>query len=163
MRFPLLQSALVTGTVASILSAAALAALAKVERKSALQPVNATAHWLKGPEAAKRATADAAHTLVGYATHHASAVFWALPFHAWLGMRSRESPPNLLRDAAVMAGIAAAVDYGVVPKRLTPGWELVLSKTSLVAVYCVLAIGLFAGAYVTSASTRKPSPASPRP
>ena len=30
---------------------------------------------------------DAAHALIGYATHHASAFFWALPFEAWLAMR----------------------------------------------------------------------------
>jgi hypothetical protein len=150
MRFPVLQSALVTGTVASIVSAAALALLAKIERKSALQPVNATAHWLKGDEAAERTTPDAAHTLVGYTTHHTSAVFWSLPFQAWLALRSRTSSPNLLRDAAVMSAIAAAVDYGVVPKRLTPGWELVLSKSSLVVAYIALAVGLFAGARISA-------------
>src|SRR4051812_25952820 len=148
MRFRLLQSALITGTVASVVSTAVLAFLARREGKSALQPVNATAHWLKGPQAANRQTADAAHTLLGYTTHHASAVFWALPFQAWLAIRSRPSAPELLRDAAVMSAIAATVDYGVVSKRFTPGWELVLSKTSLVAAYGALALGLFAGARI---------------
>jgi hypothetical protein len=55
----------------------------------------------------------------------------------------------MLRDATVMAAIAAAVDYGMVPKRLTPGWETVLSKRSIVAAYGVLALGLAAGALVT--------------
>src|SRR3954467_15280187 len=135
MRSPILRSAFVTGTIASVVSSAALALLAKMERKSALQPVNATSHWLKGAEAASRNTADAAHTLVGYTTHHASTVFWALPFQAWLAIRQRPSAQQLLRDAAVMSAIAAVVDYGVVSRRLTPGWELVLSKTSLVVAY----------------------------
>jgi hypothetical protein len=151
MTHPILQAALVSGTVASIVSSATLALLARTEKKSALQPVNATSHWLRGAEAANRTTADSAHTLVGYATHHASAVFWALPFHAWLAGRPKRSSSMLLRDAAVMSGIAAVVDYGVVPKRLTPGWELVLSKPSLIAAYCAMGIGLFAGARVVEA------------
>jgi hypothetical protein len=46
--------------------------------------LNSTSHWLHGDGAA-RETIDIAHTSVGYATHHASAVFWARPFEAWLG------------------------------------------------------------------------------
>ena len=141
-------SALVSGTVASMVSAAALALLAKAEGKGALQPTNATSHWLKGPQAVARNEADAAHTLLGLATHHASSVFWALPFEAWLSTRPRRSSVELLRDATVMSTIAAAVDYGVVPKRLTPGWDLVLSKRSLVATYAALAIGLAVGSRI---------------
>jgi hypothetical protein len=139
-------SALVTGTVASVVSAAALALLAKAQGKGALQPVNATSHWLHGDQAGVRRGVDVAHTGVGYGTHHASAVFWALPFEAWLATQPNLTPGTLLRDAAVMSAIAAAVDYGAVPKRLTPGWELVLSKRSLLATFGALALGLAAGA-----------------
>jgi hypothetical protein len=140
-------SAILTGTVASVVSAATLALLAKVEGKGALQPVNATSHWLHGDRAAAgRRDGDLAHTAVGYATHHASAVFWALPFEAWLARRPSHTPGELLRDAAIMSAIAAAVDYGAAPQRLTPGWELVLSKRSMAATYAALALGLAAGA-----------------
>jgi hypothetical protein len=148
MTSSIIRSALVTGTVASVVCAGALALLAKTEKKSALQPVNATSHWLNGAQAADRNSADAAHTLVGYATHHASAVFWALPFQAWLNIRPPRSTLELVRDATIMSGIAAAVDYRVVPRRFTPGWELALSKASLFAAYAALAIGLFAGARI---------------
>ena len=89
------------------------------------------------------------HTLVGYGTHHASAVFWALPFEAWLAGQPPRTPLAMLRDATIMSAIAATVDYGIVPKRLTPGWEDVLSKRSIVATYGVLALGLAAGALLT--------------
>ncbi|WBK01381.1 hypothetical protein [Methylocystis parvus] len=151
-------SAVVTGTVAALVSAAALAALAKMEGKGALQPVNATSHWMQGDEAAKVELPSARHTLVGFATHHASAIFWAAPFEAWLAMNPPRSLSNLLRDAFVMSGVAALVDYGATPHRLTPGWELVLSKKSMVASYVALAFGLAAGALVSDrvrASTRK--------
>jgi hypothetical protein len=91
---------------------------------------------------------DVAHTLLGYATHHASAIFWAVPFEAWLALRPPRTPADLLRNACAMSAIAAAVDYGVTPKRLTPGWELVVSKNSMVATYGAMALGLAAGALV---------------
>jgi len=139
-------SALVTGTVASIVSTAALALLARAEGKSAFQPTNATSHWLHGDSAASHPEPDAAHTLVGYATHHASTLFWAMPFEVWLAARPPRTTAELLRDACTMSAIAAAIDYGVTPKRLTPGWELVLSKRSMAATYGAMALGLAAGA-----------------
>lgn len=139
-------SALVTGTAASIASTAALVVLAKAEGRGALQPTNATSHWLHGDKAAWHDEADASHTLVGYGTHHAAMLFWALPFQVWLAARPPRTPAELLRDSAVMSAIAAAVDYAATPKRLTPGWELVLSKRSMLATYGAMALGLAAGA-----------------
>lgn len=143
------MSALVTGTVASLVSTTALMALAKLEGRGALQPTHSTSHWLHGDKAAAQRRADASHTLVGYATHHASAVFWALPFEAYLARHPPRSRGELLRDAAAMSAIAAAVDYGLTPQRLTPGWELVLPKRSMLAAFASLALGLTAGALVS--------------
>src|SRR3954453_20073722 len=144
-------SARVTGTVASVVSTAALALLARAEGKSAVQPTNATNHWLHGDSAASHREPDAAHTLVGYATHHASALFWAVPFEAWLAAQPPRTAAGLLRDACAMSAIAAAIDYGVTPKRLTPGWELVLSKRSMAVIYGAMTLGLAAGALLTRA------------
>ena len=145
----LLASTLITGSVASAVSTVTLAALAKMEGKPAAQPLNSTSHWLHGDNAARVGEVDAAHTGVGLATHHASALFWTLPFEAWLAVRPPQSPIELLRDAAVMSTIAAVVDYGITPKRLTPGWELTLSRQSMLGAFAGLALGLAAGAYVS--------------
>jgi hypothetical protein len=144
-------SALVTGTAASVASTAALALLARAEGKSAVQPTNATSHWLHGDSAASHRRPDAAHTLVGYATHHASTLFWAVPFEVWLASRPPHTTVGLLRDACAMSAIAAAIDYGMTPKRLTPGWELVLSTRSMAATYGAMALGLAVGALVARA------------
>ncbi|ESR25067.1 hypothetical protein [Lutibaculum baratangense] len=141
-------SALLTGTVASLVTTAALAGLARREGRSAVQPTHATSHWLHGEGAGHVEEIDLAHTGLGFATHHASAGFWALPFEAWLATRPPRSTAELLRDATVMAGIAAVVDYRLVPKRLTPGWEEVLSPRSIAAVYGTLALALAAGATI---------------
>ena len=50
-----------------------------------------------------------------------------------------------------MSAIAAVIYYGATPKRLTPGWELVLSKRSIAATYVAMAFGLAAGALVARA------------
>ena len=150
-------TALVSGSVTSLVSAAGLALLAEAEGKAPLQPLNATSHWLNGAAAATRRNVDARHTAVGYATHHASCVFWAVPFAAWQATRPARTGAELLRDAVLMAAVAAAVDYGATPKRFTPGWELVLSKTAMAAAYGALALGFVAG---TMASRRVISSAS---
>jgi hypothetical protein len=148
--------AAITGSVASIAVTGVLALLAKTERKGALQPMNATSHWLHGDKAGAVAKPDVAHTAVGYATHHASAVFWALLFEAWLGRNAPRSPLRLLRDAAALSAIAAAVDYGITPRRLTPGWEIVLPASKMVAAFAALAAGLAAGATLTRALAPAP-------
>ena len=109
--------ALVTGAVASLASAVALALLAKAEGKGAVRPINATSHWLHGRKAARCRKLDASHTLVGVATHVASAVFWALPFEFWRVRRRPRSAGTLLLGACTTSAIAAAVDYGITPER----------------------------------------------
>ncbi|MBT1515406.1 hypothetical protein KIP88_33515 [Bradyrhizobium sp. SRL28] len=145
----LLSSSLITGSVASAVSTITLAALAKLEGKHAAQPLNSTSHWLHGDNASRVGGVDADHTGAGFATHHASALFWALPFETWLAVRPPQSSIELLRNAAVMSAIAAVVDYGIIPKRLTPGWELTLSRQSMAGAFAGLALGLAAGAYVS--------------
>jgi len=154
----IVASALISGTVAGMVSTAALAALAKAEGKRAPQPTNSTSHWLHGDDAGGYDRIDLAHSAVGFGTHQTSAIFWALPFQAWLASHPPRSPLELLRDAAVMSAIAAAVDYGVTPKRLTPGWELTLSNRSMVAAFASLAFGLASGALVAR-HVYPPSPA----
>ncbi len=144
------ERALLTGTVASLTSSIALAVVGKAEGKAALQPVNATSHWLNGEAAASFESADGRHTAVGYATHHAATIFWAAIFETWLGSRPPRTAPRLLADAMVMSAVAAAVDYGPTPKRFTPGWEFVLSRRGMAVVYAAMGLGLAAGAALTA-------------
>lgn len=139
---------IVSGTLASLASTLALAALARAEGKSALRPANATSHWLNGPAAGRVEAATARHTGVGLATHEAACLFWALPFALWTAGRGSGGAATVLRDALVLSAIAATVDYTITPKRFTPGWEDVLSKRSMAAAYGAMAVGLTAGALI---------------
>jgi hypothetical protein len=138
--------AAVSGTIASVLMAATLAALARREGKGAAQPLNATSHWLHGERASAIRHADLPHTALGYATHHASAWLWALLFERWLTDRPPHSSGTVLRKATLISALAAGVDYGLTPKRLTPGWENVLSKGAMALTYVAMALGLVTGA-----------------
>ena len=142
----LLRRAAVSGTLASVTSTVALAALARLEGKGGLQPVNSTSHWLNGEKAASATRADLDHTAVGYATHHAATMFWAVLFERWLDGRPPRGPAAMARDAIALSALAALVDYGATPRRFTPGWEFVLSRRSMAATYGAMAAGLAAAA-----------------
>jgi hypothetical protein len=145
-----LARALVSGTVASVVTSAALMLLSRGSGRPAAAPINATSHWAHGDRTATATGhVDARRTLLGYATHHAASVFWAYLFERVAGMRRGSGSPVLLRDAAAITAVAAVVDYGLVPKRLSPGWELVLPKPLVASTYAVMALGLAAGGYLS--------------
>jgi hypothetical protein len=146
----LLRSSLVSGTVASAVSAAVLALLARAEGAAPIQPINATSHWLHGEEAGKVRDIDAKHTGTGFATHHAACVLWASLFETIRSTAPDAGPARVLRDAAAVSAVAAVVDYGLVPSRLTPGWEEPLPIRSVAGGFAGLALGLALGGLLTS-------------
>jgi hypothetical protein len=144
----LIARALVSGAIASVTASVALVSCAKRERRSPTRPLNATSHWLHGDAAALVPNVDLKHTAVGYGTHHAAAVLWAVLFEK---LRTRSADRGLAaasRDALITSATAALVDYTVTPHRFTPGWEMVLSKQSMAAAYLAMAAGLILSEYV---------------
>jgi len=136
-----------SGAMAGLASLLAVIGSAAAEGRGALQPINATSHWLHGQKAGKYKRADASHTGVGLVTHAASAMFWAVPFAYWASRRAPQSLPRLLCGAAALSAFAALFDYGVVPRRITPGWELAVSNRAVGGAFAAMAIGLAAGAW----------------
>lgn len=129
---------------ATAASTVTLAILAKLEGRSALQPLNATSHWLNGETVAARSAFAWRTTGVGLATHLAATAFWAAIYEAWL-RRGNRSAMDIVGKAAAMAGVSALVDYTATPKRFTPGWEFVLSPLAMAVAYAALGAGLAAG------------------
>ena len=130
---------------ATVAYAVALAVAARLGGRGALQPLNATSHWLNGKGAARSPAPGWRTTGVGFATHLAATGFWAAIFELWL-RRGRWSRAEVFGKAAAMAGISALVDYRATPKRLTPGWEFVLKPAAMASVYLAMGAGLAAGA-----------------
>ena len=98
---------------------------------------------------------SAKYTLSDYLTHHLVSVFWALVFVSLLARRRirRELP---LASAVATAALAAAVDYTITPRRLTPGFEKRLPASALIMVYTAFALGLATLARWIALSTECP-------
>lgn len=138
---PFLVRTLISGTATSVATTAVLALLARAEGQHPIQPVNSTSHWFLGEQAGRSRRLDLPHTLGGFATHHAASLLWAAIFELVRRYRLNSAP---LGDAVAISALAALVDYGVVPKRLTPGWEKVVTPRSIGIAYAVMALALAA-------------------
>jgi hypothetical protein len=155
----LLLDILWSGVLGSFASALVAGGSARPEGRGALQPLNATSHWLHGERAGRLRRFDVAHTGVGLVTHIASALFWAVPYSLWLQRKSERSAEEIIVGGAATAAMAATVDYLAMPRRLTPGWELALSRRSIGITFVALALGLAGGALLAR-SLRNESPES---
>lgn len=144
----LLGNSLVSGTVAGAASAAVLAVLAKFEGVAPIQTINASSHWLHGESAGQVKDVDVKHSGTGLATHCGACIFWATLSEALRARALDAGPRRIVRDAAVVSTIAATVDYGLMPKRLTPGWEEPLPIRSVAGGFAGLALGLALGGLV---------------
>jgi hypothetical protein len=144
-----LVSAFVSGSITGLVSAGALAALTRMEGQPPAAPINATSHWWHGDRARTARGTDLAHTCLGFATHHASSVLWAVLFEALRARHRKTGVKCIARDAAIVAATAGVVDYMLIPRRLSPGWELVLPARSVAAGLVALAAGLTLGGLIT--------------
>ncbi len=102
---------------------------------------NAISHMLWGKRAFRADRADVSHTVLGVSLNAGAMLGWSA-VHELL-------PPatsNAARaaKAAGITALALVVDYVVMPKRLTPGFEERLSLAGLVLVYAAFGWGLFA-------------------
>ena len=137
----------VTGSIASVLSTAVLAAAGALQTGSATAAVNAVSHWLWGDESLFAEHPTLRHTLTGYLTQHAASIFWGVLYSRFYGHRdSAKEWPQAVAGGIATSAVAAVVDYGLVPKRLTPGYEHRVSPGAMVAIYGALAAGFALGA-----------------
>lgn len=140
-----IPAVILSGTVATAMSVAALALAGAIERRGAWRPINATSHWLHGDAAARRTELDLSHTGVGAATHAAATLFWAVLFETLVRYGGQAGIGRVPIAAGTTSVVAAIVDYRLTPRRFTPGWEHALRRRSMAAVYAAMAVGLALG------------------
>jgi hypothetical protein len=139
----MLRDALISGSIACVATLAAAALLSARERGSAVAPINATSHILWGEEAAQARVPDLKHTVPGVALNEGACVFWAAFYEKLFGRRAeRGDIAAAVAAGGAVAALAYLVDYHLVSKRLTPGWEHHLDGRSLAVVYTALALSL---------------------
>ncbi|CAB3803185.1 hypothetical protein [Paraburkholderia fynbosensis] len=144
---PIFRRATVSGSAAGCAAAVTAALRAPREGSTPYAPINAIAHCLWPRTAFAETGPSARFTLTGLAINQSAAVFWGIVYEMLLARRRRAAPAHLKRAATIAtagatAALAYAVDYHVVPKRLTPGFEAHLSSRSMFYVYAALAAGL---------------------
>ena len=134
--------ALISGTVA----AAAVTVIASLASRRATgsypAAINATSHVLWDQRAAEQNDYSWRYTATGFLTNHGASIFWALLYEALAPRRTRTSPGEAALRGAVVAAAAYITDYHLVPRRLTPGFELRLPRMALAPIYAALAVGL---------------------
>jgi hypothetical protein len=137
------KSGLASGTTASTLSSAVLAARSKEDTGSAYAGTNAISHALWGERAASRNAPSVKYTLAGYLIHQSASLLWATLYERFAADRyGRRSAGRALAAGAAVAAVAFVVDYTITPPRFRPGYEKRISGRSLAMVYVALAVGL---------------------
>lgn len=154
-----LRDGAITGSVASVVSSVALAALSQMETGHPFAAVNATSHWLWKGESFRQDGPTIRYTLVGYAIHHLASMFWGVVADRLFADSTCRPATRVLRNAALTTVAASVGDYLVVPKRFTPGVEARLSRGAVSLFYLAFAAGLAAGMIYVRA--RKAAPRGP--
>jgi hypothetical protein len=138
-----LQDGLVAGSIVSVVTIAAIAWRGIADSGSAVAPINATSHVIYGPGAGSVGVRDLKHTLPGLAINAGASVFWAMVYEGIFGPTSgRGAVGKALLGGGVVAGLAYLIDYHLMPKRLTPGWEEAVSGRSLAMIFGAMALSL---------------------
>jgi hypothetical protein len=140
-----IKDTMATGAVATTASTLLLAVLGKQENGTATSAINAVSHMLWGEEATTNDQLDAKHTLAGAGLNSAAMLAWAGMHEMMLPRNERPSVGRALVAGTTTAAVAYVVDYHVVPKRFTPGFEERLSRKSLLGVYVTMAVALAVG------------------
>jgi hypothetical protein len=126
--------------------------------------LNAVSHIVFGDEAAARDRPSLKYTLTGVVLNAAAVTAWAGVQHFLLTRRRGRARPAIAREllrGAATSGLAYAVDYALVPRRLNPGFEQRLSGGALVAIYGILAFSLGLGSLLRGGRPSRDSNAGP--
>lgn len=143
-----------SGSIASVLSTLAVSVCSRWRVGSAATGTNAASQWLWYPRARFARAPSWRHTAVGYVIHHASSLLWATGYEATRPARASTSGRAV--RAAGIATLAYVVDYHVVPRRLSPGFEHKVGPAGMVAVYAAFAAGLWMSTRLATRPPRRP-------
>ena len=131
-----------TGWVTSAIGLAAVLFASRVQSGASAAALNGSAQSVRGRSATTLRRPSWRITGVALLVHHASSHFWAAVHEH---PRVRAAMPDSTLRAALVAAAAGVVDYGILPHRLSPGYEGALDARGIAAVFGALAAGLAVG------------------
>ena len=136
------KSALVSGSLAALLSGITLALCGKVENDAPAGALNGPSQWIWGQHSAYRRSASW-RTVASYSIHHLVSIGWAAVHEKHVASLTQGKPLAVrLIGAGITSAIACGVDYGVAKGRMQPGFDKQLTRLSLLLVYSAFAVGL---------------------
>lgn len=144
----MLARAASAGSIAGLFTTAVVALAGARKAGNAVAPINATSHVLWGDEAGTANSVDLKHTLPGFFINTGAGVFWALVQELLLARLPRRDRTAAAASGAAVAGLAYVVDYHLIPRRLSPGWELKLPRGSVALGFVALGVSLSLAALV---------------
>ena len=126
------------GLVAAAATAGALIGFGWA-RGAPLQPLNTVAHILIGSRAFYVLNAHPLVTPAGILVHASSLVGWGMIFSLAL---ARARGALVWAFAFLFAAIVAIIDFLVLPDRLSPGFEMMLTRGEVAVVFGVMAVAM---------------------
>jgi hypothetical protein len=135
---PRLHIGLHAGLIAAAATGGALIGFG-IARDAPVLPINAVAHLLLGSRALLFDGFDPLVTLLGATLHILSVILWAVIFALLTARLSTRAV--WVASALFTAGVYLA-DVHILPDRLRPGFERVLTTTELLSTYLLLAVSL---------------------
>lgn len=142
-----LRRSLWPGAVAAAFTCTAVALLGRSDTGSAIAPINASSHVIWGDRAGQIEEVTLSQTLPGLAVNVGASFWWAFVFEELFGRKvERSGVAGTLAAGCATAAVAYVLDYRILPRRLSPGWEQRLSDRSLLASLGIMGIGLGVGA-----------------
>ena len=157
--------ALRSGSAASVLSTIAVSIFSRRHCGAVAAGTNAASQWFWYPRARHVGRPSSVYTLAGYAIHHASSLLWGTVYEA---TQPQQAPVSgRIARAAGVSALAYLVDYHVVPRRLSPGFEHRIGAAGMWAAYAAFGVGLLLAtrpaARPRSPRTALTGPVRPRP
>lgn len=151
-----MKASVITGSTAAAVASAIVAWRGQHDSRSAIAPINTTSHVIWGDQAASVEQATWQHTVPGILINAGAGIWWGLVFQKLFGEKvDQHGYATAALGGAATAALAYAVDYHLMPKRLTPGWEKRLSPPSLFLSMCGLGAGLALGAILSRRATAR--------
>ncbi|MCC2640779.1 MAG: uncharacterized protein K0S45_1192 [Nitrospira sp.] len=141
-----LRQANLTGNMCGLLMSTVVGVTSRLTTGHSGPGLNAISHIFWGAKAAQQSAWTLRYTGTGLLLNQGACLFWAGCYEAFLRRQRPEGLTRSIAGAITMASVAYLVDYHVIPKRLTPGFELVFPGRLFPVLYAGLAVSLLAGA-----------------
>lgn len=140
-----LRKSCLTGTASGLLMSTVVGMVSQLTVGRSAPGLNAISHIVWGEKAARQPTWTFRYTGTRLLLNHIACLFWAGCYEAlWRKHRSQRVMSSAA-DAMTIALLAYVVDYHIIPKQFTPGFELVFPKKLFPVLYLGLAGALLAG------------------